>query len=484
MTGGGADAWLDRPVREIARAVRTGEVLCTTLVEASFARIDALDEEINAVVSLERERALARSAVIDDAVKRGEDPGALAGVPALVKDNLCTDWGTTTCASMMLEGYRSPFSATSVHKLEDAGAVVLGKANMDEFAMGGSGEHSALGVTRNPLDTSRSPGGSSSGSAASVASGMVPLALGSDTGGSVRQPASFCGVVGVKPTYGRVSRYGLVAFASSLDQVGVLARDADSAALGLSAIEGHDPLDMTSAQRGHSGCHEARDVRGLKVGVPRALLDGVDAGVAAGFENASSALVARGVELVDVEMPSVEGAVSAYYVLAPAEASSNLARFDGVRYGRRAAMEAGASVGEMIARSRGEGFGEEVQRRIVIGTFVLSAGYHDAYYTTAQRVRRLVKNDFQRVFESGCAAVLTPTAPSAAFELGSFENDPLALYLQDAFTIPANLAGLPSVSVPCPGGASIGSGLPVGAMLTGHAFDERTVMSLAGAIGT
>ncbi|GAB4515515.1 MAG: Asp-tRNA(Asn)/Glu-tRNA(Gln) amidotransferase subunit GatA [Phycisphaerales bacterium] len=473
------DAWLDRPVADIAEGVRTGSVKAAELVDASLARIAHRDGDLNAVVSTHEAHARERARAVDDAVARGEDPGALAGVPALVKDNLCTTWADTTCASRMLAGYRSPFTATCVEKLEGAGAVVVGSANMDEFAMGGSGEHSCYGPTRNPLDPSRVPGGSSSGSAAAVAAGMVPLSLGSDTGGSVRQPASFCGVVGVKPTYGRVSRWGLVAFASSLDQVGVLARDARGAALGLSAIEGHDEKDMTSARAEASGCARGMDVAGLRVGVVRHLLDGVEAEVATAFDRACAALEGAGVELVDVEMRSVEGAVSAYYVLAPAEASSNLARYDGVRYGRRTEVTPGMSVGEMIARSRGEGFGDEVQRRIVIGTFVLSAGYHDAYYTTAQRVRRLVKNDYERIFAEGCSAVLTPTAPTRAFALGAFDADPLAMYLQDAFTIPANLAGLPSVSAPCPGV----DGVSAGALLTGRAFDERTIMALAGTLG-
>ncbi|MEM1423019.1 MAG: Asp-tRNA(Asn)/Glu-tRNA(Gln) amidotransferase subunit GatA, partial [Planctomycetota bacterium] len=440
MSSADADAWLDRGVEAIARAVRGGAVSAADLASASLARIAERDGAINAIVATHEEHAMKRAGAIDAAVARGEDRGVLAGVPAVVKDNLCTSWGETTCASRMLAGYRSPFSATCVERLEGAGAVVVAKANMDEFAMGGSGEHSCFGPTKNPLDTSRSPGGSSSGSAAAVAAGMAPIALGSDTGGSVRQPAAFCGVVGVKPTYGRVSRWGLVAFASSLDQVGVFARDARGAALALSAIEGHDEKDMTSARAAPSGCAETAGVEGVRVGVVRHLLDGVEQEVADGFGRACDALLAKGVELVDVDMPSVRGAVSAYYVLAPAEASSNLARYDGVRYGHRAEAGAGASVGAMIARSRAEGFGDEVKRRIVLGTFVLSAGYHDAYYTTAQRVRRLVKNDYDAAFAGGCAAVLTPTAPTRAFGLGAFAGDPLAMYLQDAFTIPANLA--------------------------------------------
>lgn len=476
-----ADAWLDRSVAEIADAVRTGAVFAADLAQASLTRIAERDGALNAVVSTDEPHAMERARAVDSAVARGEDPGPLAGVPVLVKDNLCTAWGTTTCASTMLEGYRSPFTATCVERLEGAGALVVGKTNMDEFAMGGSGEHSALGATRNPHDTERSPGGSSSGSAAAVASGMVPLALGSDTGGSVRQPAAFCGVVGLKPTYGRVSRYGLVAFASSLDQVGVFAHDVHGAAIGLEAIEGHDARDMTSSRGGPSRASEGLGVEGVRVGVARSLLssDGMEDEVVAGFECSCAALEGAGVELVDVELPSMEGAVSAYYVLAPAEAASNLSRYDGIRYGRRAQVPAGASVGDVIARSRAEWFGAEVQRRIVLGTFVLSAGYHDAFYTTAQRVRRLVKDDYARAFDAGCAAVLTPTAPTRAFKLHSFDGDPLALYLQDAFTIPANLAGLPSVSVPAPAT----DGLPVGVQLTARAFDERTMLALAQAAG-
>ncbi len=473
-----ADALLDSTARAIADAVAAREVTAEDLALAALARIAARDPKLNAVVSTDEEHALEAARAVDAKLAAAAPAGPLAGVPALVKDNLCTAWGTTTCASKMLAGYRSPFTATCVTRLEAAGAVVVGKANMDEFAMGGTGEHSALGPTRNPLDTDRVPGGSSSGSAAVVAAGMVPLALGSDTGGSVRQPAAFCGVVGLKPTYGAVSRYGLVAFASSLDQVGVLAKDTQDAARALEAIAGHDPLDATSAEH---AMHPAQSVETPRVGICPKLLDtdAIDDAVRRGYDSACDALRASGAELVEIDLPALAHAVSAYYVIAPAEASSNLARYDGVRFGHRATLPPGASIEELMARSRTEGFGDEVRRRLVLGTYVLSSGHYDAYYQTAQRVRRLVRDDLQRAFtEAGCHAVCTPTAPTVAFPLGRFDADPLALYLQDAFTIPANMAGLPSISVPAPGGQA--GELPVGVMLTGPAFSDRSITALAG----
>jgi aspartyl-tRNA(Asn)/glutamyl-tRNA(Gln) amidotransferase subunit A len=377
----------------------------------------------------------------------------------------------------MLEGYRPLFTATAVSRLEAAGAIIVGKTNMDEFAMGSSTENSAYKKTLNPWDAERVPGGSSGGSAAAVAAGMVPVALGSDTGGSIRQPAAMCGVVGLKPTYGRVSRYGLVAFASSLDQIGPLTRSVEDAALVTSILAGRDPRDATTAAEPVPDFRQGlvTGAAGLRVGVPRAFLqEGVEAGTLAAFEDALEVLAKLGATLVDVSLPTLPHAVATYYLIATAEASSNLARFDGVRYGLRAG--AARSLAALYGDTRDAGFGPEVKRRILLGTFALSAGYYDAYYARAQRVRGLLRADFARAFES-CDAVATPTAPTPAFRLGEKTGDPLQMYLADIFTVPANLAGLPALSVPC----GFSSGLPVGLQLVGRAFDEPTLLRLGDA---
>ena len=417
-----------------------------------------------------------------DRSARGADTGRLAGIPVAVKDNLATLGLPTTCASRVLAGYMSPFEATAVRRLREAGAAVIGKTNMDEFAMGSSNENSAFGPVRNPLDRERVPGGSSGGSAAAVASGVVRIALGSETGGSVRQPASFCGIVGIKPTYGRVSRYGLVAYASSLDNVGVFGASVAEAALGLEIIAGHDRFDATSAAvtvpdftAATTVSTEARPLAGLVVGRPVEYFPAsLDARIAEQCERALQLLRDLGAEVRDVSLPSTELAIPVYYIIAPAEASSNLARYDGVRFGVRAAAD---DLGSMYERTRSGGFGDEVTRRILLGTYVLSAGYYDAYYRRAQAVRTLITQEFAQVFASGVHVLFTPTAPTTAFRLGEV-SDPYEMYLSDIFTVTANLAGVPAMSQP------IGTvdGLPVGGQLMAPHFGEATMLRVAAAL--
>ncbi|MCU0672241.1 MAG: Asp-tRNA(Asn)/Glu-tRNA(Gln) amidotransferase subunit GatA [Myxococcota bacterium] len=455
----------------------------TSAFELAARAGDDADRGDAVAASIDRARADTHSAIlhVDAAAKTTATRGRLVGVPVVVKDNLCVTGTPTTCASRVLEGWVAPYDAHVVERLRAEGAVIVGKANLDEFAMGSTGETSAFGATANPLDPSRVPGGSSSGSAAAVAAGIVPLALGSDTGGSVRQPAAFCGLVGLKPTYGRVSRYGLVAYASSLDQVGPIARDARDCALALSVIAGHDPRDATSVDVAREdGANDewvaavSRGVRGLRIGVPRAFLEGADPDVRAAFDEGLRALVDAGATLVDVELPHVKLGVSVYYLVATAEASSNLARFDGVRFGVRVS---GKDLVETYERTRAL-FGAEVKRRILLGTYALSAGYYDAYYVRAQKVRTHIREDFARAFER-CDVIATPTAPSVAWKLGETPTDPVALWLQDLYTLPASLAGLPALSAPCGLGAH---GMPVGFHVTGRAFDEATILAVAGAL--
>ena len=414
----------------------------------------------------------------DEDDRRPDADGPLAGVPVAVKDNIATLGLPTTCGSRVLEGYRSPFEATVIRRLREAGGLVVGKTNMDEFGMGSSTEHSAYGPTLNPHDRSRVPGGSSGGSAAAVAAGYVRMALGTDTGGSVRQPAAFCGVVGIKPSYGRVSRYGLVAYASSLEQVGTLGATVADAALLLQVVAGHDPRDATSAPRAVPDLVGAvgRGADGLVVGVPEEYVPAtLDAGVRDRIGAAAEALREAGASVRTVSLPHSRFAIPAYYVLGPAEASSNLARFDGVRYGLRVA---GRDLRDVYEGTRSAGLGTEVKRRIVLGTFALSAGYHEAYYGQAQRARRSVARDFERVFAAGVDVLLTPTAPTPPFRLGERLDDPVAMYLSDVFTVPANLAGIPAASVP------IGAidGLPVGGQILGPRWGEEAVLAAAGAL--
>jgi aspartyl-tRNA(Asn)/glutamyl-tRNA(Gln) amidotransferase subunit A len=456
---------------EIARRVAARETRAEDIVRDHLDRIATTDASIGAFLAVLGDRALEKARAVDAALDAKKPAGPLAGVPVAVKDVLDIEGVPTTCGSRILEGYRPPFTATAVSRLEAAGAVVIGKTNMDEFAMGSSTENSAYKTTRNPWDPARVPGGSSGGSAAAVAAGHAPIALGTDTGGSIRQPAALCGVVGLKPTYGRVSRYGLVAFASSLDQIGPFATTVEDAARVLAAMGGWDPADATSSTIEMADFAAALDggAKGLQVGVPWSFLaEGVDDGVLAAFREALGALENAGARLVEVDLPHARHAIATYYLVATAEASSNLARFDGVRYGLR---EDGRDLKEMYGRTRDRGFGPEVKRRIILGTFVLSSGYYDAYYLRAQKVRTLVRRDFEEALRA-CDVVATPTTPTTAFRLGEKTSDPLQMYLADVFTVPANLAGIPGLSVPC----GLSGGLPVGLQLLGRPFDEATLL--------
>ena len=463
--------------REIAAAVKEGTKKATDLVEARLALIAERDPEIHAFNHVMADQARAAAARVDAMAASGNDPGPLAGVTVALKDNMCTRGVPTTCSSRILEGWKPPYDATIVTSLQSAGAVVIGKTNLDEFAMGSSTENSAFGPTRNPHDTSRVPGGSSGGSAASVAAGFSHLALGSDTGGSIRQPAALCGVVGVKPTYGYVSRYGLVAFASSLDQIGPFTTTVEDAALLLDVVGGHDPLDSTSIPRTHPSIVAALDqgVEGLRVGRISDLPEGADPDVQERLEAAFDALRAAGATIVEVEVPAFTFGLTAYYLIAPAEASSNLARYDGVRYGLR--VDA-ADTNSMYAATREAGFGEEVKRRIMLGTYALSAGYYDAYYGKALKVRRLIHDDFERAYQNA-DVLLTPTSPSVAFPFGAKVENPLAMYLCDVYTIPTNLAGHPGMSVPYGTGAD---GLPVGVQVLAGTLQESTMFRVAAAL--
>jgi len=462
---------------EIAGEVRSGSRRARDVVEEHLARIAGRDGELHAFLTVMSEEARAAADAVDRVVASGGDPGPLAGVPVALKDNMCTRGVPTTCASRILEGWRPPYDATVVTRLRAAGAIVIGKTNLDEFAMGSSTENSAFGPTRNPHDHARVPGGSSGGSAAAVAACLVPLGLGSDTGGSIRQPAALCGVVGVKPTYGAVSRYGLIAFASSLDQIGPLASSVRDAAVLLEAIGGHDPLDSTSidapALRVTAELNDG--VEGLRVGIVRELMDGIDADVVARVEIAARALEKDGATVDEVSVPAAVHGLSAYYLIAPAEASSNLARYDGVRYGLRVE---GADITDMYNETRAQGFGAEVKRRIMLGTYALSAGYYDAYYGQAQRVRTLIIRDFDAVYADH-DLLLAPTAPTTAFALGAKTGDPLTMYLSDVCTIPSNLAGHPAISVPYGTGDD---GLPVGAQLLAPALGEPVMFRAAAAL--
>ena len=454
-----------------------GEVSSRELVDEQLERIHSVEPQIHAFVELTADRARADADRIDAARAAGDELGALAGVPLAIKDNLCTRGVRTTCSSRMLETFVPPYESTVTERLWLSGAVLMGKTNLDEFAMGGSTETSAFGPTANPWNTAHVPGGSSGGSAAAVAAGECMAALGSDTGGSIRQPASFCGVVGLKPTYGRVSRWGLVAFASSLDQVGPFSSCVADAAELLQVMAGPDPRDSTCLKAPVpnylSGLNQS--IRGLKVGLIRECFEakGLDPEVKQSVMTAASQLEALGAELVELSCPRFTDGIATYYVIAPSEASANLARYDGVKYGYRA--EDAESLAAMTARSRAEGFGAEVQRRILIGTYALSAGYVDAYYKKAQQVRTLIRQEFDRAFEQ-VDLLLTPTAPTTAFAPGEHSNDPLAMYLADLLTIPANLAGLPAISVPC---GFDGQGLPIGLQLMAPVLQEERLLQVA-----
>jgi aspartyl-tRNA(Asn)/glutamyl-tRNA(Gln) amidotransferase subunit A len=470
---------IDRSARAIRDDVAAGRLSAVDVCRASLARIESVNPALNAFNHIAADRALARAGEIDRARAAGVTLGPLAGVPVALKDNLCVRGMRTTASSRILEHFVPPYDATVVQRLESAGAVVVGKTNCDEFAMGSSNENSAYGPVRNPWATDRTPGGSSGGSAAAVASRSTVVALGSDTGGSIRQPASFCGVVGLKPTYGRVSRYGLLAFASSLDQIGPITRTAADAAVMLGVLAGPDPCDATASRQPAPDYATALtgDVKGLRIGVPRAFVtDGVGEGVRRAFDEALDCLKREGVTLVDVELPHARFAIPVYYLVATAEASSNLARYDGVRYGHRANGTEQLSLKEMYSRTRDEGFGPEVKRRVMLGTYVLSAGYYDAFYLKAQQVRTLLRHDYDTAFQR-VDVVAMPTSPTPPFRLGEKTDDPLQMYLADVFTVSANLAGLPAISVPC----GFSDQLPIGLQLTGRLFDESTLLRVADA---
>jgi aspartyl-tRNA(Asn)/glutamyl-tRNA(Gln) amidotransferase subunit A len=460
---------------ELSSLLRGREVSAAEATEAHLARIEAVEPDVKAFITLAPEQARAQAAEVDRRRAAGEALSPLAGVPLALKDVLCTDGIRTTCGSKILEGYVPPYDATVVERLKRTGVVILGKANMDEFAMGSSTENSAFGPTHNPWDLARVPGGSSGGSAAAVAAGMAPIGIGSDTGGSIRQPASLCGIVGLKPTYGRVSRYGLVAFASSLDQVGPFGRTVRDVALLLGVLAGHDPRDSTSVPHEVPDYAAALDrgIEGLRVGVWRESLgEGTQPGVRDRVGEAAERFASLGAAVEEVSLPSLEYALSAYYLIAPAECSSNLARYDGVRYGHRAD---GRDIVEMNSRTRAEGFGDEVKRRVMLGTYALSAGYYDAYYGKAQKVRTLVIGEFERAY-GRYDILLSPTSPTTAFKIGERVDDPLAMYLADLFTIPSNLAGAAAISLPC---GLAEDGLPVGLQLMGPPMSEDLLLRAA-----
>ncbi|WMT40327.1 Asp-tRNA(Asn)/Glu-tRNA(Gln) amidotransferase subunit GatA [Paenibacillus sp. D2_2] len=464
----------DLRLQELHNQLSKKELSVTDLVGEAFTRIKEHDERVGAYLTLNEEGARAEAARLDNKLGSEEAKGLLFGLPVGVKDNMVTEGLRTTCASQFLSNYNPIYDATVVTKMKQAEAVTIGKLNMDEFAMGGSNENSSFHPVRNPWDLTRVPGGSSGGSAAAVAAGEAYFTLGSDTGGSIRQPASYCGVVGLKPTYGLVSRYGLVAFASSLDQIGPITKNVEDAAYVLQAIAGHDAKDSTSANVDIPDYVSALsgEISGLKIAVPKEYLDGIDPQVKASVLEALRVLEGLGAEWEEVSLPHTEYAVAAYYLLASSEASSNLSRFDGVRYGVRA--EQGGNLLDLYLDSRSQGFGAEVKRRIMLGTYALSSGYYDAYYLKAQKVRTLIKQDFDRTFEK-YDVIIGPTAPTTAFQIGSQVDDPLTMYLNDILTIPVSLAGVPAMSVPC----GFADGMPVGMQIIGKAFDESTVLRVA-----
>ena len=462
---------------QIASGVRGGRLKALDVLELHLGRITARESDVHAFNLVMADQARAAAVAIDEAVAAGNDPGPLAGVPIALKDNMCTRGIPTTCSSKILDGWKPPYDATVVTKLAAAGAITVGKTNLDEFAMGSSTENSAFGPTRNPLDLNRVPGGSSGGSAAAVAAGFASVSLGSDTGGSIRQPAALCGVVGVKPTYGYVSRYGLVAFASSLDQIGPFTGNVEDAALLMDIIGGHDPMDSTSIPEPQPSLMDVitQGVEGMRIGRITDLPQGADPDVVEQLELAFEALQAAGATIVDVEVPAFGYGLTAYYLIAPSEASSNLARYDGVRYGMR--VDA-ADTNTMYSATREAGFGEEVQRRIMLGTYALSAGYYDAYYGKALKVRRLIADDFDRAYTKA-DVLLTPTSPTVAFEFGSKGDDPLAMYLCDVYTIPTNLAGHPGMSVPYGTGQF---GLPIGVQILAGTLGEPAMFRAGAAL--
>lgn len=462
-----------KSAHELHELLVNKEISSMELTQSVFNRIDEVEDKVQSYITETRNLALKQAAIVDEKISSGESISVLAGIPAGIKDNICTKGITTTCASKMLDNFIPPYDATVMEKLQAEDIVMLGKLNLDEFAMGGSTENSAFHVTRNPWNLEYVPGGSSGGSAAAVAAGSAIWTLGSDTGGSIRQPASYCGVVGLKPTYGRVSRFGLVAFASSLDQIGPITRDVTDCAHVMNAICGHDAKDSTSVKAEIENFAAAlkNDVKGLKIGLPKEYFNGLDKDVEVVIRNAVKQLESLGAEVVEVSMPHTEYAVSAYYLLAPAEASSNLARYDGVSFGHRTD---GTDIIDMYKKTRSNAFGPEVKRRIMLGTYALSAGYYDAYYLKALKVRTLVKQDFDKAFDK-VDVLITPTVPTPAFKIGGMISDPIKMYLQDVCTIPINLAGVPAISVPC----GFSNELPVGLQIIAKPLDEATLIRTA-----
>ena len=464
-------------IHEARDLLRSGEITSAELTRTYLDRIGLLDPELRTYISVLDEQATAQAARADARLAADPEAPDLCGIPLALKDNLVTEGIPTTCASGILDGFIPPYDGTVVGKLFDAGAVLLGKTNMDEFAMGSSTENSMVGFTRNPWDRERVPGGSSGGSAAATAADLCTGAIGSDTGGSIRQPAAFCGVTGLKPTYGRVSRYGLVAFASSLDQIGPVVKDVTDCAILMNTISGYDPKDSTSVDMGVPDFREALadKVDDIVIGVPSEFfIEGIDPEVEASVRSGIDTFREMGAEIVDVHLPHTEYAVATYYLLATAEASSNLARYDGVRYGLSIRRN-GENIADMYARTRSEGFGTEVKRRIMLGTYALSSGYYDEYYRKAQQVRTLIRHDFEEAFQK-CTVLVTPTCPTAAFRIGERIDDPLTMYLGDIFTISLNLAGVPGMSLPC---GFTSSGLPIGMQIIGKHFDESTILRAA-----
>ncbi|SDF95330.1 aspartyl/glutamyl-tRNA(Asn/Gln) amidotransferase subunit A [Selenomonas sp. WCT3] len=465
----------EKPAHVLHDMLVNKEITAVALTEDVLKRIDEVEGDVKAYLTITRDEALAQAKAVDEKIAKGETISFLEGIPGAIKDNICTKGIKTTCASKILENFVPPYDATAMTKIKAQNPVILGKVNMDEFAMGGSTENSAYHPTCNPWNTDCVPGGSSGGSAAAVAAGTSIWALGSDTGGSIRQPASFCGVVGMKPTYGRVSRYGLVAYASSLDQIGPLTRDVTDCANILNIICGHDEMDSTSSEAEVPDFTKAlvEDVKGLKIGLPKEyFVDGMDPEVEKTVRAAIEKYKELGAEIVEISLPHTKYAISAYYLIAPAEAATNLQRYDGVSYGER--VESDDLVG-MMTKTRTEKFGEEVKRRIVIGNYALSAGYYDAYYLKAMKVRTLVQQDYNEAFKK-VDVIMAPTAPTPAFKIGEMVSDPLQMYLQDACTVPLNLAGLPGMSIPC-GYSS--KGMPIGLQIIGKALDEETIIRAA-----
>ncbi|MFH1541272.1 MAG: Asp-tRNA(Asn)/Glu-tRNA(Gln) amidotransferase subunit GatA [Elusimicrobiota bacterium] len=463
---------------EITEKIKKREISTRETTEYFLKRIEKFDEKIHAFNSVFIEKSLKKADEIDEKIKKNEHVGILAGLPIAIKDNMCINGEKTTCSSKILENYIAPYNATVIKKLEDEDTVFIGKTNMDEFAMGSSCENSAFFATKNPWDLERIPGGSSGGSAACVASGMSTVSLGSDTGGSIRQPASLCGCVGLKPTYGRVSRYGLVAFASSLDQIGPFAKTVKDASLILQVISGYDEKDSTSIKIPVENylSEIEKDINGLTIGLPKEyFIDGMNKEVEKAVRDSVKIFEKLGAKIKEVSLPHTKYAISVYYIIAPSEASANLARYDGVKYGFRAVSETSDSLIEMYEKTRALGFGSEVKRRIMLGTYALSSGYYDAYYLKAQKVRTLIKNDFDNIFKD-VDMILTPTTPSTAFKIGEKTSDPLQMYLSDIFTISCNLAGNCGISLPC-GFSS--TNLPIGLQLLGKPFDEKTILRAA-----